>query len=232
MDSHQVRKFDMLRRVQQFLDKSAAPLAAVNATAARKELDALVKELAASEAQEAIGRMNARGETSAKQKLRVDLWKHHMRPVATIAAAHLRQAPQFAAMQMPQYKVSAAGLVQAAVAMADVARAHAEVFVQNGRPETFADDLVAAAAAMRASIDSRAKSIGGKAEARKGLKAASKRAEAVVRLLDAQVKSVLVDDPKLLAGWTSAKRVGKGKVASIEPAAAPAPAQPGEVKAA
>jgi hypothetical protein len=35
-------------------------------------------------------------------------------------------------------------------------------------------------------------------------------------LLDAQVKRALVDDPKALAAWKSAKRIGKGKVVPIE----------------
>jgi hypothetical protein len=35
-------------------------------------------------------------------------------------------------------------------------------------------------------------------------------------LLDAQVKTALVDDPKALAMWKSAKRIGKGKVVPIE----------------
>src|SRR5439155_10549233 len=97
-----------------------------------------------------------------------------------------------------------------------------QVFVENGRPENFADALAAAAAAVRASVDARAKSITVKAGARDGLKATSSRAHLVVKLLDAQVKSALVDDPKLLAAWHSAKRIGKGKVVPIE-ATIPAP---------
>jgi len=104
------------------------------------------------------------------------------------------------------------------------------VFVGNGRPETFADDLVAAAAAVRASVDARGKSITTKAAARNGLKATATRAHAVLRFLDAQVKSAAADDPKILAAWKSAKRIGKGKVVPIE-ATIPAPTTP-EAKAA
>ena len=35
-------------------------------------------------------------------------------------------------------------------------------------------------------------------------------------MLDAQVKTAFVDDPKALAEWKSAKRIGKGKVVPIE----------------
>jgi hypothetical protein len=206
----------MLRRVQQYLDDSAAKLPGVGATAARKELDALVQEMAASETAQATSTLTARGETAVQEQLRRTLWKHHMRPVATIAGAHLRTVPEFAAMQLPRYRVKAAQLVQAAVAMADVARVHRQVFLDNGRPENFADALVAAATAMRASIDVRARSLGAKIAARKGLKTVSQRANEVVRLLDAQVKSVLADDPKALAAWNSAKRIGKGKVVPTE----------------
>ena len=62
--------------------------------------------------------------------------------------------------------VKVAVLVQDAIAMAEAARAHQQVFVGNGRAENFADALLAAAAAVRASIDARAKSIATKAGAR------------------------------------------------------------------
>ena len=68
-----------------------------------------------------------------------------------------------------------------------------------------------------------------KAEARDGLKATAARAHLVLRLLDAQVKSALVDDPKALAGWNSAKRIGRGKVVPVQ---ATPPAQAIELKAA
>lgn len=51
-------------------------------------------------------------------------------------------------------------------------------------------------------------------------KATDARANVVVRLLDAQVKSVLADDPKALAGWKSAKRIGRGRTTPTEAAAA------------
>jgi hypothetical protein len=87
-----------------------------------------------------------------------------------------------------------------------------------------------AAAAVRASIDARAKSIASKAAARGGLKATATRAHLVLRFLDAQVQSALMDDPKTLAAWESAKRIGRGKVVPIE-ATILAPTTP-EVKAA
>jgi hypothetical protein len=232
MESKQVRKFDMLRRVQQFLDDSAVKLPGVNATAARKELDAIVQEMALSETAQATGKLNARGETATQAKLRLDLWKHHLKPLAAIAAAHLRQVPGFKALQAPKYTAKAAEMVQAAVAMADAARAHRQVFIDNGLAEGFADELVAAAGAMRASIDTRAKSIMDKAAARKSLNTTSKRADVVLRLLDARVKSILVDDAKALAAWRSAKRIGRGKVVPIGVTAPAAPAQTAEVKAA
>ena len=106
--------------------------------------------------------------------------------------------------------------------MAEAARAHQQVFVENGCAEDFADALLAAADAVRASIDARAGSITGRAGAREGIRATASRAHLVVQLLDALVQSALVDDPTTLAAWNSAKRIGKGKVVSTE-AAVPAP---------
>src|SRR5438309_1214443 len=87
------------------------------------------------------------------------------------------------------------------------------------RVRQFLDDfaaLLAAAEAVRGSIDARAKCILDRAGARGGLKAAASRAHLVLRMLDAQVQSALEDDPKALAAWKSAKRIGRGKGVPIE----------------
>jgi hypothetical protein len=232
MKGQQSRKFDMLRRVQRYLDDAGAKLAVVNATAARKELDGIVQEMAINEAEEGNSVLNARAQLAKQKALRAELWNHHLRPVATIAAAHLRSVPEFAALRMPAHKSKPAVLVQHAITMAEAARAHSEVFVSNGRSADFADALVAAAAAMRATIDARGNSITSKASARKGLKSTGARAQVVLNLLDAQVKSALVDDPKALAGWNSARRIGRSRSGTTESTVAPVEAQPQDVKAA
>ena len=216
MRAEQIRKFDMLRRVQQFLDRWAAKLGSVTATAARQELEALAEAMGVNEGLQATSTLAAKSHTASLRVLRRDLVNHHMRPVATIAAAHLRDVPGFKALQVPEGAVKLAVLVQSATAMAEAARPHQQVFVDNGRPADFADALVAAADALRASLDARAASITQKAAARDGLKDNGSRSHLVLRLLDAQVKSVLASDPKLLAAWNSAKRIGKGKVVPIE----------------
>ena len=236
MRAEQIRKFGMLRRVQQFLDEFAVKLFAATAAAARKALDQLVEDMRVNEAAQASNTLNAKSQTAAQVVLRRELVQDHMRPVALIAAAHLRDVPEFKALQVPKFGVKAEVLVQNANAMAEAAKPYQEVFVGNGRPETFADDLVAAAEAVRASIDARGKSIATRAAARKGIEATATQAHAVLRFLDAQVKSAAADDPKILAAWKSAKRIGKGKVVPIEatipaPTTSPAPA-PTDVKAA
>ena len=231
MIAQEIRKYDMLRRVQDFLVTWAAKLGAINSTTAKQELDALTQEMAASETEQATSTLAAKGETAKLATLRADLMKHHMRPVATIAAAHLRDVPNFHALQLPSKDVKLAKLVQDAIAMADAARPHSQVFVQSGRPADFADALVGAANALRASLDARGASVTQKAAARDGLKSTASRVHLVLKLLDAQVKSIGTDDPKLLAAWKSAKRIGKGKVVPIEettpapviPATTPAP---------
>jgi hypothetical protein len=228
MKSQQIRQFDMLRRLQQFLDAFAAKLGGVNTSTARQDLDQLVQEMQVNESAQATSTLSAKSETATQEALRRDLWNHHMKPVAAIAAARLRDVPGFKALQMPRADVKVAVLVSDAIAMAEAAREHAQVFVQGGRPENFADALVAAAAAVRASIDARGKSISDKAGARDGLKATASRTHLVVKMLDAQVKSALVDDPKALAAWQSAKRIGRGKVVPIE-ATILAPATAGTV---
>jgi len=226
MIAQQIRKFDMLRRVQEFLDAFAAKLFGVNAPTARKALDQLVEDMRANEAEQANNTFSAKSQTAAQKALRGKLVKDHMRPVALIAAAHLRDVPEFKALQVPKVGVKAAVLVQDANAMAEAAKPYQDVFIGNGRPATFVDDLVAAAAAVRASIDARGKSNTAKAAARDGLKATATRAHSVLRFLDAQVKSAAADDPKILGAWNSAKRIGKGKVVPIEATLPPSTTSP------
>jgi len=216
MKVQQIRKFDMLRRVQQFLDDFAATLFGATAPAARQALDQVVEDMRVNEAAQASNTLNAKSQTAAQAALCSKLVTDHMRPVALIAAAHLRDVPEFEALKVPNVDVKAAVLVQDANAMAEAAKPYQAVFVANGRPETFVDDLVAAAAAVRASIDARGKSIAAKAAARDGLTATATRAHAVLRFLDAQVKSAAANDPKILGAWKSAKRIGQGKVVPIE----------------
>jgi hypothetical protein len=230
MRSEQTRKFDMLRRVQSFMNDSAATLATVNATAARKELDQLVQEMGVNETAQAISTLNAKSQTASLKVLRRNLLQHHMRPVATIAAANLREVPGFTALKMPAPHAKDAGIVAHAAAMADAAREHQAVFVSNGRPQDFADALEVAATAVRTAIDGRAVSIRARAAARDGLKSTASRVIVVMRLLDTQVKNTFADDPKALAAWKSAKRIGKGRL-TLGEVTLPAPATP-DVKAA
>jgi hypothetical protein len=143
MRTQQIRKFDMLRRVQQFLDEFAVKLFAAIAAAARQALDQPVEDMRVDEAAQASNTLNAKSQTAAQAVLRHELVHDHMRPVALIAAAHLRDVPEFKALQVPKFRVKAAPLVQDANAMAEAAQPYREVFVGNGRPETFVDDLVA-----------------------------------------------------------------------------------------
>jgi hypothetical protein len=228
MQTTQIRQYDMVRRVLQFLDMWATQLAAVAAivaTAAAEELVTIAQQMGANESQQASSKLAAKSETANQKSLNRDLRKHHMRPIATIAAAHLHDVPGFEALKMPPSSSKLAVVVQAATAMADAARPYQDMFVKNGRPANFADALVAAATAARASLDKRAASIQSKVAASGGLKANASRIHTVLGLLDAQVKSAVSDDPKALAAWKSAKRIGKGKVVPIE-ATTPLPASP------
>jgi hypothetical protein len=66
MRAQQIRKFDMLRRVQQFLDEFAVELFAVNAAAARKQLDQLVEEMGVNETAQASNTLSAKSQTASQ----------------------------------------------------------------------------------------------------------------------------------------------------------------------
>src|SRR2546423_13664078 len=70
MRAQQIRKFVMLRRVQQFLDEFAAKMAAVNATAARQEFDQLVAEKGVNQSEQATTTPTAKSQTPPPAALR------------------------------------------------------------------------------------------------------------------------------------------------------------------
>jgi hypothetical protein len=225
MRNGQIAVLNALVRAQQFLDANADALAAVN-TSTRKQLDDVVKQLSDySVAQDGADR-GSRGETARQQALRSSLRRSYMRPIAKLAQLKLRTVPEFAALTLPPTTTPPQRLVAAAYSMADAASVHVHVFVDNGLPPTFVDDLRTAAAAVATSIAGRGQHQDRRASATGGLLQEEKRGRIMLQVLDALILAHSADNPPLVAGWTSAKMVRQksGPVSSSSPTA-PAPVQ-------
>jgi hypothetical protein len=225
MRDGQIAVLNALVRAQQFLDAHADALSGVN-TSARKQLDDVVKQLSDYSVTQDSASRGSRGETARQHALRVALRRSYMRPVSKLAQLKLRTVPEFAALTLPPTTTPPQRLVATAYAMADAAGVHAQVFVDNGLPPTFVDDLRAAAAAVSTSIAGRGQLQGRRAGATVGLLEEEKRGRIILQVLDALILAHLAGNLPVIAEWTSAKMVRqKAGSASGSSTTAPAPVQ-------
>lgn len=212
MNSPQEQVYNTGRRIQAFLDANDSLFSTINKAGLRSELDTIVTQLGAAAGDQAGGSVNARGETAKQRTLRLALRFNHMRPIASVAKLKLHSIPNFEALTMPSNDVRVAGQVAHAFGMADAAKPYEQVFVDAGLPPDFLASLTAAAAAVQASIDTRAKSLGKRANATGSLKGLEQRARRVFKALnDMVVPTVLADvaHSGLLAEWKTTRRVTK-----------------------
>lgn len=207
MHSRQSFILATLRAIQGFLDDNKEAVTPVNDSGARKTLDALVKQLTAQAVDQDAGRVNSRGETSLQASLRKTLREVHMKRIATIARARLRDVPEMRAFILPRSTTPSLRLVAMAGGMADAATQHSAVFIDRGLSQDFIAQLTTAADALNQSLDTRAKSRGRSTGATTALWALAKQAGQVIRELDVLVVPNIARDDRLLGEWRTAKRI-------------------------
>ncbi len=223
MHARQSSILESLRAIQLFLDGHPEELAPINASGTRKSLDTLVPQLTTQALDQDAGRVGGRGEASLHQSLRKELHDLHMKPIATIARARLRNVPEMSAFQLPPLATPSTVLVAKAGGMADAAAKHAAVFIERGLSQDFIAQLTAAATALSQASDSRAQSRTRSVGATSALAAFVAQARTVVRELDALVTLKVGRDERLIGEWRAAKRVHR-KTGPATGSATPAPA--------
>ena len=207
MRERQGSVLETLRRMQLFLDRNTGLLASINASASRRALDDSVTQLTTQAIDQSAGLVASKGETGRQRVLRTTLRQAHMKPIATVARAKLRDVPEFRALQLPDARISTQRLATAAGAMAEAADKHAQVFIDAGLPQDFVAQLNAAAKEATDSIDGRNASRGRRVRATKSLQAQEKAARSVIRVLDSLVVPALGTNDGLISEWKSLKRV-------------------------
>src|SRR5206468_10371818 len=143
---------------------------------------------------------------------RLALRSDHMRPIAVIAAQKLREQPEFKLLRMPPWSIRGPGLTAAAYDMANAAEKYTDLFIQDGLPIDFVAALRAAAVQLDESIDARGQSRGQRAGATEGLKADTKRAKALIRVLDSRVRPKLGTNDELLRQWQLASHIRRDRI--------------------
>jgi hypothetical protein len=213
-----------LRGVEAFLEQNAAALADVVNTGARKKLTDAIAALSTYTSDQTGNVLVSKGSTKNQRSLRQALMRDHMAPIARIAKGELPQTPQIEPLRMPRGRPTSPKLAAAADGMAKAAAPYASVFTDAGRPVDFIARLNKATEALLVSLGEHANLRGNRKVATAGVKAKLSAGRHSVRVIDAYVQSALKDDPILLAGWNSVRRVQlTGLRSQGSPAVAPAP---------
>jgi hypothetical protein len=202
-----------LSRVQRFLDQNGPTLGDINASGYRKILDDVVGKLSAHAADQTTTKRAAAAEAAKERVLRNALKLNHMRPVATVANAQLRQVPDFVALKMPPRNATSRTLISWAAAMKTAAGEYSDAFIGAGLPADFLDQLQAAADALGNSLTNRTSNGAAQRGATIGLDAEATRGRQAVKVLDSLVEPLIQGNLALLGQWTAARRFG-GKVSA------------------
>ncbi|MFI5229539.1 MAG: hypothetical protein ACHQWU_10745 [Gemmatimonadales bacterium] len=214
MNEFNTATLNTLTRVQRFLDDNNAALEDINSSGYRAILDDAVTNLSAHAVNQTASQRRSIAETAKERVLRNNLKLNHMRRIAKVARAQLRQVPEFAALKMPPSLSTSRGLIAWASAMHGGAAPHESTFIAAGLPKTFLAQLTTAAKALETTLATRGAARAVRAGATSGLQAESTRGREAVMVLDSLVEPVLAGNIALLSQWKSAKQFA-GRTARV-----------------
>lgn len=144
---------------------------------------------------------------------RREVLSYQMTPIAKVARALRGTVPGIGVLTAPRANVSNPQLITAATAMAQKAEIYKDVLVESGLPADFIEQLTAAAAALKASIDGRGLARASRVAATKGVLTEEMLGKRTITMIDTIVTRLLRDDPAKLAEWKQLTHVvAKGVV--------------------
>ena len=207
---------ETLRGIQRFRDDNVGILGAAIPLGAQKRLDETVTRMSEHAVDQIGGRRVAEGETAKQRSLSGELRYYHMQPIALVASQELREKPEFTLLRLPRYKVRGTRLTTAARDMANAAEKYTQLFVDGGLRSDFVAQLRAAADRLDESLAARGQSQGQRAGATAGLKAETKKARVLIKLLDSLVRPALGTNDALIREWESVSHVRRPRKSSSE----------------
>jgi hypothetical protein len=224
MNTHDVRKYNMLVRVRDF-GAARADLFPPGSLGARTfgEIGTIVDRLNAGVTSERSGRRAAQQGVVSKATARTRL-RRALGAVSRTARGVAVDTPDILVkFQMPE--TTDHELTAAARQFAEEAAPLSAAFVAHGLPDSFIADLQAAITTFEHANSGRALGRETNVGARAGITAALKLAFDTLRRLDAIVENRVAGDPNTLAAWRLARNVGQASARRVTPAAvAPSPA--------
>ena len=224
MQGTQIHLGQSLRTARDYLVANDDVLGPVNASDARRQLDAAIATLEASAAAQGTSQRKTRGLVRRRSQLEQVLIRKFMTPLSKFARAQLHGAADFAALTPSANMLRRERLVQSARSMAAAAGAHADALTAATFPQDFIPQLKAAAEAVRTSIDSKAATRVFQTGATKEVEAALRKGRNAIATLDSLVTHLILGNDKLEREWRTAKRVPQSatRAVVVKPAVTPA----------
>jgi hypothetical protein len=150
---------------------------------------------------------------------RREVLSYQMAPIAKVARALHGTIPGIGVLVLPKGNSPTPEIITAATAMAQKAEIYKSVLVESGLPADFIEQLTAAAAALKASIDGRGLARASRVAATRGVGSELAIGRRVVAIIDAVVTRQIRAEPAKLAEWEQLKRVTVRGVAVRAPVA-------------
>src|ERR1039457_5097087 len=201
MKKSQQATLGRFKRIQDFLDLHAAELIDVNRSHARVLFDEAITELDGCAAAQATASVRARSHTALRTELREDLIVSHLHPIVTIVRACLSHLPVLGSLQMPRKCASDWDLLLDARRTSDAIGANRYVFLAEGLPDDFVEQLIETAdelsELLKARDQSRFEAIASTERIRRSIAEGLER----LRLLNALVLLRIRGNEELAAGW-------------------------------
>ena len=207
MEHRQDNSLHTLRVSRDFIAAHPVQLPLTAASGTWKTLDAQIADLETHQLDQFTGVVTVLGGTKRVHALRVALLRTHMTPISRIAHVALPDTQELMPLRIPRGDPSTEKLVAAARGMAQVAGAHADVFIAAGLPSDFVAQLKAAADALLQAKDARKNTKGTTSGATKYLKDRLREARQSIHILDGLVRKELAGDTGMLKNWADTKRL-------------------------
>ncbi len=209
MFATQKQVIDSLVRIRAFIEAHPAR-GRLTYRGALEMFDDAFEEIRRCASTQLSGRMLGRASQRRQVDLVAQLRDVHMRPIVTIARAHLEftaDAGLSAAFRLPRGSMSLATMLQHCDGMIAMARRFESLFVAQGLPDDFLAEFVRAREALVALCEQRMAYTTSHVAARAGLVTQLRRARLAVNRLDAVVRVAFRGDATVLETWRRVKRV-------------------------
>jgi hypothetical protein len=198
---------DTVRRVQGFIVRQAAALGALVTAALSAQLDDAGTQLASFQQEQGAAASAAKGETANQAAYRKNFYAKFMRPIARIAKARLKLAPDYSALRVPTRGLRNGDFAGTAQTLVDTAAKYEKDFLAGGMAADFLAQMRAAIAQLTASKAAGDQAVSRRQAATKGIAQASLAARDAFVVLDSAIAPAVKHNASLLADWRASKKI-------------------------